>query len=80
LTRENRRSTGISGLDLAMEGGFPVGSTILVQGSPLTGLDLLARQFWRADTTTGTYLMIDGEVEPGMTDARGSPPKPCPAW
>jgi len=78
LTRENRRSTGISGLDLAMEGGFPVGSTILVQGSPLTGLDLLARQFWRADGTTGTYLMIDGEVEPGMTDARGSPPEALP--
>jgi KaiC/GvpD/RAD55 family RecA-like ATPase len=58
-----------------MEGGFPAGSTIVVQGSPLTGIDLLARQFWSADGMTGTYLMIDSEVEPGMTDARDSPPE-----
>lgn len=73
MARENRRSTGISGLDLAMEGGFPTGSTIVVQGSPLTGIDLMARQFWSADGASGTYLMIDSEVEPGMTDARESP-------
>ncbi len=62
-----------------MEGGFPAGSVVVVQGSPLTGLDLLARQFWRADGTIGTYLMIDGEVEPGMTDARDSPPEALPS-
>jgi KaiC/GvpD/RAD55 family RecA-like ATPase len=71
LAKENRRSTGITGLDLAMEGGFPVGMTIVVQGSPLTGIDHMARQFWGMDSNTGSYLMIDGEVEPGMTNAAG---------
>jgi len=56
-----------------MEGGFPTGSTIVVQGSPLTGIDLMARQFWSADGTGGTYVMIDSEVEDGMVDARASP-------
>ncbi|MDI9633303.1 MAG: ATPase domain-containing protein [Methanolinea sp.] len=79
MGRENRRSTGISGLDLAMEGGFPAGSIIVVQGSPLTGIDLLARQFWSADGTPGTYLMIDADPEPGMTDARDVPPEGLPA-
>jgi len=71
LAKENRRSTGITGLDLAMEGGFPVGTAIVVQGSPLTGIDHMARQFWGMDSNTGSYLMIDGEVEPGMTPAAG---------
>jgi len=71
LAKENRRSTGITGLDLAMEGGFPVGTAVVVQGSPLTGIDHMARQFWGMDSNTGSYLMIDGEVEPGMTPAAG---------
>ena len=71
MAKENRRSTGITGLDLAMEGGFPLGMTIVVQGSPLTGIDHMARQFWGTDSTSGSYLMIDSEVEPGMTPASG---------
>ncbi len=69
MAKDNRRSTGISGLDLAMEGGFPLGASIVVQGSPLTGIDHMARQFWSVDGNTESYLMIDGEVEQGMLDA-----------
>jgi len=61
-----------------MDGGFPAGSVVVALGSALTGLDLLARQFWKADGTAGTYLMIDSEVEPGMADARGIPPEDLP--
>ena len=74
MAKDKRRSTGISGLDLAMEGGFPVGASIVVQGSPLTGIDHMARQFWSVDGNTGSYLMIDGEVEQGMLNASGLTP------
>jgi len=74
LAKDNRRSTGISGLDLAIEGGFPLGASIVVQGSPLTGIDHMARQFWSVDGNTGSYLMIDGEVEQGMLNASGLTP------
>lgn len=74
MAKDSRRSTGISGLDLAMEGGFPVGAAIVVQGSPLTGIDHMARQFWGMDGTAGSYLMIDGEVEEGMKKAAGLNP------
>ena len=57
-----------------MEGGFPLGASIVVQGSPLTGIDHMARQFWSVDGNTGSYLMIDGEVEQGMLNASGLTP------
>lgn len=64
-------STGIHGLDLALDGGVPAGTRIVVISPPLCGLDLFARQFWTADEENGTYLMLDAEPLPGMTDARG---------
>jgi KaiC/GvpD/RAD55 family RecA-like ATPase len=69
-----RRSTGITGLDIALGGGFPTGTRIIVFGDPLSGLELLARQFWQAETRPGTYLMLDGLPEEGMIDARGMDP------
>jgi len=75
LAKEGRRSTGISGLDLALEGGFPPGTAIVVLGSPLSGMDHMARQFWSVENEPGCYLMIDGEVEDGMTAAGGIPPE-----
>ncbi len=66
-----RRSTGIAGLDLALEGGFPPGNCIIISGSPLSGLELLAQQFWRAGERAGAYLMLDAVPREGMTDARG---------
>jgi len=63
-----RRSTGIAGLDLALDGGFPPATRVIISGSPLSGLELLAQQFWRAGR--GTYLMLDAVPAEGMTDAR----------
>ena len=57
-----------------MEGGYPLGTTIVVMGSPLTGLEHMARQFWRVEDEPGSYLMIDAEVEEGMVDAKGIDP------
>jgi len=79
LAKENKRSTGIAGLDLALDGGYPYGTTIVVLGSPLAGIDHMARQFWSKEKENGTYLMIDGEIEPGMTDARGVTPDKIPS-
>jgi len=63
-----RRSTGIAGLDLALDGGFPPATRVVISGYPLSGLELLAQQFWRAGR--GTYLMLDAVPAEGMTDAR----------
>lgn len=67
--RPKKRSTGIVGLNLLLDGGFPIGSTIMVYGTPLAGVDLAALQFWKVDGEEGTYLMNDGDVESGMIDA-----------
>ncbi|MDD1720260.1 MAG: hypothetical protein LUQ25_09390 [Methanoregulaceae archaeon] len=34
----------------------------------------MARQFWKVDGEEGTYLMLDSDIEPGMTDAKGLDP------
>ncbi len=78
MAKENKRSSGIMGLDQAMEGGFPMGTAIVVQGSPLTGIEHMARQFWSTEGETGVYLMIDTEPEEGMTDARMTDPSAFP--
>jgi KaiC/GvpD/RAD55 family RecA-like ATPase len=67
--RPKKRSTGIVGLNLLLEGGFPEGSIIMVYGTPLAGVDLAAMQFWKVEGEEGTYLMNDGDVETGMVDA-----------
>ncbi len=40
-----RVSSGISGLDALLDGGFPEGKVILVLGEPGTGKTILASQF-----------------------------------
>jgi KaiC/GvpD/RAD55 family RecA-like ATPase len=67
--RPKKRTTGIVGLNLLLDGGFPIGTTIMVYGTPLAGVDLAAMQFWKVDGEEGTYLMNDGDVESGMIDA-----------
>ena len=66
-----RHSTGIAGLDLALDGGFPPGTRIIIFGDPLSGLELLAEQFWKAGDQIGTYLMLDTAPKEGMIDAQG---------
>ncbi len=69
------RSTGIIGLDFQLDGGFPVGTSIVVYGDPLSGLEKIAKQFWMADKTgASSYLMIDGKAEEGMTPVKDTNP------
>ncbi len=67
--RAKKRSTGIVGLNLLLDGGFPEGTIVMIYGTPLAGVDLAAHQFWRVEGEEGTYLMNDGDVEVGMIDA-----------
>jgi KaiC/GvpD/RAD55 family RecA-like ATPase len=65
-----KRTTGIVGLNLLLDGGFPEGTLIMIYGTPLSGVDLALKQFWQAEGgEEGTYLMNDGDIEVGMIDA-----------
>jgi KaiC/GvpD/RAD55 family RecA-like ATPase len=65
-----KRTTGIVGLNLLLDGGFPEGTLIMIYGTPVAGVDLAAYQFWKAEGgEEGTYLMNDGDVDVGMIDA-----------
>ena len=64
-----RRSSGIVGLNLLLDGGFPTGTLIMIYGSPTDGIDIAARQFWRTEgEEVGTYLVNDSDPEVGMID------------
>lgn len=78
MSTNNKRSSGVLGLDPVIDGGFPRGTTIIVMGSPLTGIELMARQFWKMEDEGGAYLMFDSEIEEGMTDARHLYPDQLP--
>ena len=68
--RAKKRTTGIVGLNLLLDGGFPEGTLVMIYGTPLAGVDLAAYQFWKAEEgEEGTYLMNDGDVDVGMIDA-----------
>ncbi len=78
MSTNNKRSSGVLGLDPVLDGGFPRGTTIIVMGSPLAGIDLMARQFWKTEDEGGAYLMIDSDVEEGMTEAKALYPDQLP--
>jgi KaiC/GvpD/RAD55 family RecA-like ATPase len=70
IGRVKRRSTGIVGLNLLLDGGFPEGTLIMIYGTAVAGVDIAAMQFWRtAEGEEGTYFMNDGDVDVGMIDA-----------
>jgi KaiC/GvpD/RAD55 family RecA-like ATPase len=76
-----KRPTGIVGLNLLLDGGFPKGTLIMVYGSPVAGIDIAARQFWRAEgDDVGTYLMNDGDPEVGMVNVGDVHPSMYPEW
>lgn len=65
-----KRTTGIVGLNLLLDGGFPEGTLVMIYGTPVAGVDLAAKQFWQAEGgEEGTYLINEGDVEIGMIDA-----------
>jgi KaiC/GvpD/RAD55 family RecA-like ATPase len=68
-TAPEKRSTGIPSLDHVLSGGFLKGTSIVVFGTALSGMELLARQFWQQDAN-GSYFITDAEPLPGMIDAR----------
>jgi len=67
-----KRTTGISGLDFALDGGFPIGTSIIAYGSPKTGIDLMAKQFWKPESSSDeySYFMLDQNPEGDMIDIR----------
>ena len=68
--KTKKRTTGIVGLNLLLDGGFPEGTLVMIYGTPVSGLDLAAMQFWKAEGgEEGSYFMNDGDVEVGMIDA-----------
>jgi KaiC/GvpD/RAD55 family RecA-like ATPase len=67
--KPKKRATGIVGLNLLLDGGFSEGTLIMLYGTPLSGIDLAAQQFWKVEGEEGTYLINDGDVEIGMIDA-----------
>ena len=70
IGKVKKRTTGIVGLNLLLDGGFPQGTLIMIYGTPVSGVDLAAVQFWKAEGgEEGTYFMNDGDVDVGMVDA-----------
>jgi KaiC/GvpD/RAD55 family RecA-like ATPase len=67
--KPKKRATGIVGLNLLLDGGFSEGTLVMLYGTPLSGIDLAAQQFWKVEGEEGTYLINDGDVEIGMIDA-----------
>lgn len=70
ISRIENLSTGVDGLDFQLNGGIPAGSLILLICDPLSGMDKLSVQFWKADDSgISSYFMLDSPVSEGMTDA-----------
>ncbi|HZY46759.1 MAG TPA: ATPase domain-containing protein [Candidatus Bathyarchaeia archaeon] len=60
-----RVSSGIPGLDVLLDGGFPEGKVVLVLGEPGTGKTILASQYLHSGVTrTGDKAVYVGMNEP----------------
>jgi KaiC/GvpD/RAD55 family RecA-like ATPase len=71
-----KRTTGIVGLNLLLDGGFPEGTLIMIYGTPVAGVDLASKQFWKAEGgEEGTYLINEGDIEEGMLDTTDHHPE-----
>ena len=59
-----KRTTGIVGLNILLEGGFPEGTLIMVHGTAVTGVDLAARHFCHGSPDEeGMYFNADEVIE-----------------
>jgi KaiC/GvpD/RAD55 family RecA-like ATPase len=74
VDEKKRRTTGITGLDFPLEGGFPIGTSIIGYGHPLSGVDLMAKQFWKPETAEekeeSVYMILDEDASEEMIDAK----------
>jgi KaiC/GvpD/RAD55 family RecA-like ATPase len=66
--KPTKRSTGIVGLNLLLDGGYPSGTIIMLYGTPISGIDIAAQQFWKVEGEEGTYLITDGDPDIGMVE------------
>ena len=70
---EARVTTGVSGLDEMLGGGFPMGHVVLVTGLPGTGKTCLGLQFLSAGLAKGekaVYLSLEEDVPALLESAR----------
>jgi KaiC/GvpD/RAD55 family RecA-like ATPase len=71
---DRRRPTGIIGLNLLLNGGFPQGTIIMVHGTALAGVDLAARHFCNSHPEeTGSYLVPEDIIDQQPPDAKMNP-------
>jgi len=69
-----KRPTGIVGLNLLLEGGFPEGTIIMVHGTALAGVDLAARHFCDArPEAAGTYIVPEDIIDQQPPDTDMNP-------
>lgn len=69
-----KRPTGIIGLNLLLEGGFPEGTLIMVHGTAVAGVDLAARHFCDcSQDETGTYIVPEEILEGDRAEALLNP-------
>ena len=69
-----KRSTGIVGLNILLEGGFPEGSLIMVHGTAVAGVDLAAQHFCHGhEEEAGTYIVPEDLIEAAGPDAKMNP-------
>jgi KaiC/GvpD/RAD55 family RecA-like ATPase len=66
--KTKKRSTGITGLNLLLDGGYPAGTIIMLYGTPVSGIDVAAQQFWKVEGEEGSYLITDGDPDIGMVE------------
>lgn len=69
-----KRATGIVGLNLLLEGGFPEGTLIMVHGTAVAGVDLAAQHFCKGNPDeTGTYIIPEDIIEQAGPEAKMNP-------
>jgi len=68
-----KRPTGIVGLNILLEGGFPEGSLIMVHGTAVAGVDLAAQHFCHGHDEVGTYIIPEEMIEAAGPGARMNP-------
>jgi len=69
-----KRPTGIVGLNLLLEGGFPEGTLIMIHGTAVAGMELAARQFCNDyPDEAGMYVVYEDLMEEEGADAKMNP-------